>query len=561
MRKIFSRIFMFVLPVMLISCEEFLEEEPKDRLVSENFFLTTGDIEIAMHTVYGEASYTFSRAHIIAVTLGSDELLSTDNLGNKADFQELDLFMRNGSNTRRFRRVWNGCYSGIKQSHFVMENVDKANVPQEVTDLTKGQCHFIRALSYFWLTRLWGHVPLVTSSDYAQEVKMGTPEEIYDLILSDLEIAERSLPYANWSSPDINSETMEAIPELWQNNRALPTQGTVRSLRALVYLTMAGLPLEKGTEYYNKAAEEAKYVIDRASDFGYRLLDDYQDLWLIDNNFHEEGILTFGYHPDGYDNDLSLSLRPIDEAFGSTAKGWNDAMVEQPFFLKFPEGYRKEVTFLTGWYTGKSGMESTWTTWDSSNRLYDNGRSDYSYKCPYIAKWRSNDGFPYDSTWNFQTKPGYRAVSVFRYAHVLLTYAEARARADGSPDAEAYEAINMIRRRANKLPVHLPSSADLSPGLSGIQFADSVIAEKGWEFIGEPESRWFDLVRLNKVESTLSEIIAYRTKMRSNGELHKSILIPGDRSPVPSEIRKLNWLNYPAEEVILNPELFEGYYY
>lgn len=548
--------------VIMLSCEDFLKEEPKDSLVSENFFLTADDIEKSIHTVYGEASYTFSRAHIIAVTMGSDELLSADNLGNKNDFQELDLFMRNGSNTRRFRRVWNSCYSSIKQCHFVMENVNKAKIPQEVIDLTLGQSHFFRALSYFWLTRLWGNVPLVKSTDYAEDIIMGSPEDIYNLILSDLEIAEKSLPYSKWNSPDISSETLTSMPELWQNNKALPTQGTVKSLRAMVFLTMAGWPLEKGTEYYKKAADEAKFVIDRASDFGYKLLDDYMDLWIITNNFHSEGILTFGYHPDGYDNDLSLSQRPIDEAFGSSAIGWNDAMVEQPFFLKFPEGYRKKVTFLTGWYAGKSGTASKWITWDeTTKRKYNNGKSDYSYKCPYIAKWRSNHGFPADSTWTNQTLPGYRSVSVFRYPHILLTYAEAQARADGTPSTEAYEAINMIRRRAHKLPINIASSVDLTAGLSGNQFADSIVAERGWEFVGEPESRWFDLVRLNLVQSTLNEIISYRTEMRNKGELHFAILIPGDRSPVPDDIKKINWLNYPAEEVLLNPEIFEGYYY
>ena len=63
---------------------------------------------------------------------------------------------------------------------------------------------------------------------------------------------------------------------------------------------------------------------------------------------------------------------------------------------------------------------------------------------------------------------------IYRYAHVLLTYAEAKARS-GQLDASAYEAVNMIRRRANKVDINTPSKYDLQPGLSAAQFADSVV--------------------------------------------------------------------------------------
>jgi hypothetical protein len=38
-------------------------------------------------------------------------------------------------------------------------------------------------------------------------------------------------------------------------------------------------------------------------------------------------------------------------------------------------------------------------------------------------------------------------------------------------------------------------------GLSAEAFADSVVWERAWELCGEPEGRWFDLVRLEMVEN------------------------------------------------------------
>jgi hypothetical protein len=75
-----------------------------------------------------------------------------------------------------------------------------------------------------------------------------------------------------------------------------------------------------------------------------------------------------------------------------------------------------------------------------------------------------------------------------RYADVLLVYAEAQNRADGSPNAQAYEALNSIRRRA-QIPV-------LS-GLSQTAFEEAVWRERWHELCYEGVT-WFDMVRLRK---------------------------------------------------------------
>ena len=92
---------------------------------------------------------------------------------------------------------------------------------------------------------------------------------------------------------------------------------------------------------------------------------------------------------------------------------------------------------------------------------------------------------------------------LLRYAQTLLTYAEAKARS-GDIDESAYEAVNQIRRRANKLDPFTPSQFDLSPGLTTEQFLDSVVWERAWELCTEPEGRWFDIVRLD-LRSKLAE--------------------------------------------------------
>jgi hypothetical protein len=59
---------------------------------------------------------------------------------------------------------------------------------------------------------------------------------------------------------------------------------------------------------------------------------------------------------------------------------------------------------------------------------------------------------------------GSQRLDLFRFAHTLLTYAEASARS-GNLNEKAYKCVNMIRRRANQLDIHTPSEFDLQPGM------------------------------------------------------------------------------------------------
>ena len=83
---------------------------------------------------------------------------------------------------------------------------------------------------------------------------------------------------------------------------------------------------------------------------------------------------------------------------------------------------------------------------------------------------------------------------IYRYAEVLLMYAEAENEANG-PTGAAYSAINLVRARA-KLP-------DLPVGLSQDQFRVAVHQERSWELAFESK-RVFDLKRWGQFYDTLS---------------------------------------------------------
>jgi len=575
----------FSILLLFTSCgKEFLEEKPKDRLISGNYFKNMTHIEQALHPVYGSAGGEFGQQEIVGLQLGADDQLSVNNMNKWEMYEQSDLYIHDGTGFRA-PYIMNPSYKTIKYASFLLEGVDEADAPESVKNLAKAQAHFFRGLMYFGLTRRFGPVPLVTSTNPSADIQMVQPEGIYDFILEELELAEQYLPESEWDVPDLEASVVAEMPSRWKGNKAMVTDIWVKALRSQVYLTMAGWPLEKGQEYYQLAAQEAKDIIDNADKWGITLMEDYQDLWLIENNFNNEGIITFGCNIlDNHNQIAPNSARPASEPVLGTPKGWNDYMVEIPFYENFPPGYRKDVTFLEGWYLYKDMFYVEWDDvftevhnpethpdipddwkfstnpdekelWVVLNRAIP--ENVHNYRHPYVAKWRDTDEFPHDSTFApGANEKSNRSVMMLRYPHILLTYAEAQTRAEGSPNALAYECLNMVRRRAMKVSPWGPSEYDFS-GLSTEAFLDTVIAEKGWEFICEPEGRWFDLVRLNKVQDIIPGIIEHRQKLRDEGYLHPAILIPGEVYPVPSDIRRLHWHMYPDDDLISFPEMYD----
>ncbi|GHT16031.1 hypothetical protein FACS189426_23950 [Bacteroidia bacterium] len=139
--------------------------------------------------------------------------------------------------------------------------------------------------------------------------------------------------------------------------------------------------------------------------------------------------------------------------------------------------------------------------------------------------------------------------TVIRYAEVLLLKAEAINERDGKPNAEAYEAINQVRRRAFKqFPVTSPSTepgVELSSGLNYEGFKAAIQQERVFELTYE-QNRWTDLVRWRILQKTLKDAV-------TNGDIpanwgKQNVQPHNYRFPIPKAERDINpeglWQNF-----------------
>ena len=152
-----------------------------------------------------------------------------------------------------------------------------------------------------------------------------------------------------------------------------------------------------------------------------------------------------------------------------------------------------------------------WLNWSDSDPRKQFTVSDkyLSRDGTYKSVYETSRPYPEYGKWNApnETGVGYSPNNpiIYRYADVLLMYAEALSQSNNGPTQEAYNAFNMVRRRGYAKPINEISDFDLTAGLDASSFRDSVILERSYEFVIEGK-RLFDLMRTGKFPQILKDM-------------------------------------------------------
>jgi starch-binding outer membrane protein, SusD/RagB family len=373
---------------------------------------------------------------------------------------------------------WYLLYAAIASANNILTQYKKGHLTKPEYKALVGENYFYRAYCYFWLTRVYGEVPLVKDIDVSYTIEKPLVKEVYESIEQDLLTA-------------ISMLTTEA-----RIKYVTPHSGTSKALLAELYMAWAGFPVKDESKYL-LAAEYAEDVIDNADVYGYKLLPDYSDVWNNENMFHDEIIFTIRGRIQGYKDIYNpahnyMGTIEIDNIYSLRV----DIGASSIFYNTFPRDYRRDITFFNHIYVHQNYI----------GRKLDTG---YHYidtaNVRFIVGYRK---FYWETdVEQYEYKPiGSKKQIILRYPHMLLTYAEAVARSGEITD-KAYECINMIRRRANKVDLHSESVYDLEKGLSATAFIDSVLAERTWELCGEASDRWFVLLRTEKLAAVFQDNI------------------------------------------------------
>ena len=500
MKNIYSKAnWLIAAMVIMTSCNSFLEEKPKTFLTPESYFNTEGQVVAAVNGVYTFLDDIFNGD----VEVNSQTLMFMEYLpgyGERprgAGTQDLSqAIMPNvADNNIYVEKLWQTAYTAIENCNSIikgMESMADGILSEDRKNDLLGEVYFLRAYNYFNLVRLFGPVPLklsVTSDLSEVQIELTAIDDVYSQIVLDMTKAADLM----------NNDS-------WTNTNGRVTKGTVKSYLAKVYLTMAGFPLNKGNEYYQKAYDTAKEVYQSGA---FRLFDTYAELRTVENS--GEIIWAIQREANNAGSPVHTCMLPYPapaKAISANSSLGGGLAPTQLFYNSYPEGDMRteEKQF---YYTECEAQD---------------GSGMVALGAPFIYKfWDSNAAITGKSGENY---------TLIRYADVLLMMAEAKAQADGgtTADADAISAYFAVRSRA------LPSESKPS----SITVND-VLKERFFELCFEGQT-WYDMLRTRKVLNVTTgqiiDMIGYQTPGHTNAFKDTDLLLP-----------------YPVREQRLNPNL------
>ena len=508
-KLLYTGCFMAASMLSLTSCGDFLDEDPKGQLNPETFYTIEDDYTAGVNTLYDKVNQTQSWTNPMYPQWQGDDI--TANPGsNKQACAALDAFDSDGAN-KGVTEAWTQHYAVIKTANLIIEGSEKFPGDKAKIATALGNAHFWRAYSYYYLVRVFGKLPIITKTNIEQfDAQPSEIEKVYELIVQDLKNAINELP----TGYDKEPARLFGV-DVWATKQA------AQSTLAAVYMSMAGYPLNKGTEYYKLAAELAKDVITNNGTYGFILNPDWKDVYSMGNNYNMETVLGINNDAKGWwDHDSQLSSCCRFEGLGDG--GWGDAWGEIAFWKRYPEGPRKNAI-----YASKVTFQETITEkigdkevkkdkiskavywWELDN----NGKPVVDAYHPMFTIFTVNADEkgnmlkqPYDYMGiNYKGMVNDRRHNLIRYSEVLLWYAESAARAGLSDLTEAKKCLKLVRSRA----VTDAENVTLGDGttvkidnMSAAQLAEACYIEHGWEVAGN----WVSMVTRRSDELRMDEL-------------------------------------------------------
>jgi hypothetical protein len=484
--------------VVASSCEDVLEKTPIDSYSDAAIWNDEALVEAFANTAYKTLPFGFQNVNgwrFMPYANMSDE----SNSRNSATNIQIIITGNASPAYSGPMDVWTGprfwtYWKPIGQVNIFLDKIQSSSVDEELKQRLIAEMRTIRAYSYFKFASHYGGVPLITEPfELGDDFKVARDsyDDVMAFVISELDASIDALPL------DYDGSAKGRV-----------TKGAAMAIKARALLYAAS-PLnnpENDMQKWQAAADAAKAIIDLNQ---YDLHDDYKVLFTEAGGYNTNEVI-WG-RPQNIDVDLEVTVErllfpngwlgfahshplqnlvddfemangmKIDEP-GSGYDPQNPYVNRDPRFYNTilydgaPFKERTIETFTPGGQDSPDGFESAWNA--SETGYYIRKFIDES-QCGCT----SNAAGSSSPTWIW-----------FRYAEVLLNYAEAMFKLGG--EATAREYVNKVRSRPG---VNMPEVTE-----SGAALWERIMNERRIELVFE-EHRFFDVRRWKIAEEVFSQ--------------------------------------------------------
>lgn len=534
----------------LNSCkkDDFLTVDPKGSVTNQVTFSTEGNADLFINDIYNQLPDVMNDYNL------TDQYADNSFCG-AAQLTGQSLVRAGGINPSNVPTGpnsewdWEGNYAKIRKCNVFFQQVNqfKSNFSASWLKQRTAEVTFLRAYFYTMLFTAYGGVPLIKDPlDNSNGTEVFYPRATLDETLAFIEA-------------DCDAAAADLPAAIDKTGRA--TKGSALALKGWAEL-FAASPLANTTNdaaKWAKAAATNKQVMDLNV---YSLFSDYGTQFLSANNFNNETIFARQYappnkggHAEGYNG--PVKVKGVTQAWGNfqpTQSLVDDYSMDNGLPITDPaSGYnpqdpythREQRFYKTVIYDGSSWQGDIITTRIGGNNEIDLGATSDITNTGYYGRKRLDESILGQQSLN--TSPSSANFIYFRYAEILLSYAEAQNEAVG-PDASVYAAINLVRSRSA-----LPS---LTPGLTQADMRTAIRRERRIELSFE-DKRWFDIRRWKITTGANGVLTAPEYGM-------KIVVTNGVFSYTPVKIFTntffdyQNWMPIPQQELDKNKKLVQN---
>jgi hypothetical protein len=380
--------------------------------------------------------------------------------------------------------LWNNAYVGVQRANSALQIITYAEGKGIVTPALgqrlTGECLFLRGTIYYYMTCVFGGVPLVLESNTNGLQPRSTQDQCFQQVVADMQKAETLLPSkTQYLATDLGRATKgaaygyEGAAQMWLKNYT----GALAAFTNTELTTNYSLVPQyiNVNEYSNQNNQESLFEVQfqisgsQSWDGGWQ--DGGEEAWIDDFDWPQE-ISGFGY--DYANPGLEYSYEPGDTRKLATVGGPDDSLISPGIIAKWG-GIRGYAVVQAGFaannptYIGEDGKAIN-TIGKATEPWYGtDGTPRSGYYC--TKKWRDPTLTGANGT---SAIFGGQNQVLLRYGEILLDAAECEVHLGNTSQALAY--INQVRTRAfGGEPPAMTSIVVTGTGAAGVKGGGSLV--------------------------------------------------------------------------------------
>ena len=457
-----------------VSCNDNILDKSNPNEFTPDLFYKNGDqIVGAVNAVYSslQSLDLFCREYFFLHDMRGDDVTAG---GGQLETHRAQLLTGNhDASNGVLTQVWRGWYRLIHQANQVIENAPNAteNVTEELKLRVVGEAKFLRALAYFDLVTVFGGVPLLDTYAKAigEDKPRATVDEVYNLIISDLQTAITNLPLkASYNASNVGRANKEAAQNLLA--RAYMQRGNYDLAEPLLasIINSGAFNAWKNISYIENFREESEFNAESLFEVAFTEANGGSS-WDASGQGTNTEVTFRGqeYGPNAWRN-----LIPSASLMSEYEKVANGDAKDDP-------RYNASFYFIGDTYNNGAGVLANWG-WKKYQAIYKK------------ADEEQRSGIN---------------MRVMRYTEVLLNMAEVQ-NALGN-DGNAIDLLNEVRSRVGVAMPEYPTTN--YPVNSPAEVFIAIVHERRVELAGE-QIRNRDILRwrgLNKIPGVIPDPIQY----------------------------------------------------